>query len=271
MRCRSALLAAALAVASSAADQDQEQGQDQEQEPPWPAPGGPVIELTTDFFKAIVKTHELTILMFHAADCSHCEAMKPAFTEAATQLSDHQPPIAFGSIYARQNAWLRSKFGVKAYPSLFTITSGGEDADFKAARYAGNRSAAGLTAYMLEEQRAMVAGEKPQHDFEAYHPEKVAAMKAKHGDSYEASARDVAGNGATQSAEGSVADAVRAGNYGAALNNAAAGGGRHTDRRGGEAELEAERIKEDRRSGCCCCCCWGRQRRQRQQAGRRAD
>ena len=75
-----------------------------------------VLELTTDYFKAIVRcassplggllavprrvchlplqrrpatnlyapparrrrTHELMLIMFHASDCSHCDAMKPA-------------------------------------------------------------------------------------------------------------------------------------------------------------------------------------------------
>ena len=68
-----------------------------------------VIELTTDFFKAIVKTHDLVLIFFYTDDCSHCEAMKPAFEEAAQQLSDHQPPIAFGSIDSRANGWLRNK------------------------------------------------------------------------------------------------------------------------------------------------------------------
>lgn len=36
----------------------------------------------------------------------------------------------------------------------------------KAAVYAGNRSAIGLVAYMVEEMRALQAGEKPLHNFE---------------------------------------------------------------------------------------------------------
>jgi len=99
--------------------------------------------LTTSEFDEFLKFKKNVLVMFYAPWCGHCKAMKPAYAQAAKQLTEEGVEHVLATVDATIESSLASKYGVKGYPTLKLFTKGKVVED-----YNGGRSRENIVDYI---------------------------------------------------------------------------------------------------------------------------
>lgn len=108
--------------------------------------GGKVIELTEDNFDELVlNSGDAYLVSFTAPWCGHCKNLKPAWSEAATQLGGK---VKIANVDATVHQGLAQRFNVNGYPTIKAFHGSGSSRT-AGVPYQGGREAQDIVAYAL--------------------------------------------------------------------------------------------------------------------------
>jgi protein disulfide-isomerase-like protein len=85
-------------------------------------------------FDAFVKSKSKVLVMFHAPWCGHCIAMKPAYAQAASELSKTLPSSYLAAVDATSNSKLSQQYSVQGFPTLKYFENGQYKFDYNSGR-----------------------------------------------------------------------------------------------------------------------------------------
>ncbi|CAH1775049.1 unnamed protein product [Owenia fusiformis] len=101
--------------------------------------------LTDNTFNEFINQHESVLVMFYAPWCGHCKAMKPAYAEAAQELSTAGISGKLSTVDAQQERVLAGRFDIKGYPTIKYFKNGEMQFD-----YTKGRTTEDLVAFMKD-------------------------------------------------------------------------------------------------------------------------
>ncbi|KAG0276455.1 protein disulfide-isomerase precursor, partial [Linnemannia exigua] len=99
-----------------------------------------VIDLTAKNFASSVSDEKLMLVEFFAPWCGHCKALAPEYEIAATELKEHNIPIA--KVDCTVETDLCQEQGIQGYPTLKVFREG------TPSDYTGPRKADGIVSYL---------------------------------------------------------------------------------------------------------------------------
>ncbi|GAB2224352.1 hypothetical protein Droror1_Dr00005107 [Drosera rotundifolia] len=102
----------------------------------------------SNFYDAVAES-ELIVIEFYAPRCEHCKRLAPEYEQAASILSTHDPPITLAKVDVtnKLNEEIVSSFGVRSYPMLKILRSGGRVVH----DYKGPLDAYGIADYLKKQ------------------------------------------------------------------------------------------------------------------------
>lgn len=77
-----------------------------------------IVHLTANNFDIILKEEKSAMVVFHAAFCGHCKALKPKYEAAAVAMKNKGIHGMLAAVDAQKESALGAKFGIKGYPTL---------------------------------------------------------------------------------------------------------------------------------------------------------
>ncbi|KAG0053226.1 protein disulfide-isomerase precursor [Gryganskiella cystojenkinii] len=102
-----------------------------------------VLVLGQENFTATVPAEKLILVEFYAPWCGHCQALAPEYEIAATELKEHNIPVA--KVDCTVHTELCQEHGVQGYPTLKIFKEG------EATDYQGPRKADGIVSYLKKQ------------------------------------------------------------------------------------------------------------------------
>jgi protein disulfide-isomerase-like protein len=77
-----------------------------------------IVHLTSSNFDIILREEKAAIVVFHAAFCGHCKALKPKYEAAAVMMKNKGISGMLAAVDAQKENELGSKYGIKGFPTL---------------------------------------------------------------------------------------------------------------------------------------------------------
>ncbi|KAG2442054.1 hypothetical protein HYH02_009845 [Chlamydomonas schloesseri] len=122
---------------------------------------GPVVELTGSNLKDKVKSAGVMLVEFYAPWCGHCQALKPAWEQAAKALKGI---VAVGAADCDAHKEVAGEFRVQGFPTIKLLYVDNAGGSVKSVDYNGGRTAKELVTFALDKAKALALkrlGEKP--------------------------------------------------------------------------------------------------------------
>lgn len=101
--------------------------------------------LTDKSFDEFVNSKPKVLVMFYAPWCGHCKTMKPAYSEAATDMKKFLPGTYLAAVDATQQKALAQRFELKGFPTLKYFENGKFKSD-----YNGGRTKDAIVSFMRD-------------------------------------------------------------------------------------------------------------------------
>lgn len=77
-----------------------------------------IVHLTSKNFDIILREEKSAMVVFHAAFCGHCKAIKPKYEAAAVQMKEKGISGMLAAVDGQKEHELGTKYGIKGYPTL---------------------------------------------------------------------------------------------------------------------------------------------------------
>lgn len=107
--------------------------------------GSDVVTLTEANFQSKIKSGGVWLVEFYAPWCGHCQALKPAWQQAATALKGI---VNVAAVDCDEHKSIAGEHGVQGFPTIkFFYVSNGK---IKSSAYQGGRSAKELVTFALD-------------------------------------------------------------------------------------------------------------------------